>query len=260
VYAQSQVQAGATLSDARTSGTGSAGNAGLPSQSAQNSVIDDDDDESTDGNDRDLPSSNVATPLPPLSETLMKPAWELERQAQCERLEMKWRTAASRTENWHHFLEQDRYSIEEKERRRTQERLQMGKDIHSSLHQRWARQEQQLNATTRLAEMGILDGVALEARTEAARVERHVSQQQRIEAQLEKLRKQQLAAEEAGRQRWLATSMQAVSAPRLPEPSGLVPISPVAITSTQQTIQCSPVAIASTQQTIQCSQNLATVF
>merc|ERR1719291_347678 len=75
-----------------------------------------------------------------------------------------------------------------------------------------------LERAERRAQLSFLDAVALEAKTDAKKAEQELANQRRVEQQFEALQKRQEFAEDAGRKRWLATSLQSIGA----GPRGLV--------------------------------------
>merc|ERR1719401_234588 len=78
------------------------------------------------------------------------------------------------------------------------------------LERRYAQQCRRRDIAVQRAQLGILDGAALEAGAEAARAKLRADRAGACEASFEALRTKQAEADEAAKQRWLAMAVMSV--------------------------------------------------
>lgn len=128
------------------------------------------------------------------------------------RLQARWRQAAERNAAWqmtvlageHAFfeIEQASFTHMKKKDREHCAHLEAAHGEHLALH----------HASDLRSRMSMVDDVASQARADADWLQRQYEQQRRLEAQFEDVRRRHVAAEEAARQRWLATSVHNIGA------------------------------------------------
>lgn len=141
-----------------------------------------------------------------------RPTWALDQQAQMARLEAQWLASASRDLQLQKIVERDQ-TIMESDELACFVRLAEGEaTFQERMEQRYAAHCLWAQEAERRAHIGVLDDVALQARTEAAWLRRRLEQQHRVESQFAVLQQRRIASEEAARMRWLSTAVHHIAA------------------------------------------------
>jgi len=149
-------------------------------------------------------ASAVAAPDQRLPE-----AWELDRLEQQKRLEAFCRKSAA---SGHKFKESVEEGWQEMMRLEASPLDKLLSKERQRLERHCAEERQRRDVAARRAHLGVLDGAALEARAEAARAALGGERASACEKRCAALKRRQKAAEEAGKQRWVAAAVMSVEA------------------------------------------------
>jgi hypothetical protein len=132
--------------------------------------------------------------------------------AQAARLEKMLKSMAAKTDAWKSKVGNGQEALQDIQNQRDVRIVETGEKHHAWLTKQLELQNKRKNTAERRAEIGVVDGATMEARRDSQRRDMQLQQQRRVEAYHAQLQKRQDAAEEAGRQCWLATSVRSIGA------------------------------------------------
>lgn len=140
------------------------------------------------------------------------PVWQVEREDIERRLEARLRDCVERSARWRMVVNDSRQALLSSEGLLL-DRLSENERRHvTRMEESCTAQCAKRDVAEQRAQLGVLDGVAMEARSNAVRADLQKQQLQRLENQLATIARRQEAAEEAGRYRWLATTATSIGA------------------------------------------------